>query len=409
MAALQYLTENELAALYPAVLAEGLTAVTRATDRLAGPEGVVETALREIQVLDELDAVEAPPGHEHFGDTLAQADLMQRTEWVAATQAWVCDMLQFARRGEGGPDSDVWRYQFRRPRPSGPSTLMPVDRVLRHFSHVIDTEDERSTPDTPLTHPLAFDRRRAQNQRVALARIGDPFIDALVEYVRWDDRGACAAMWRLRPKSRFARPAEVAYRFEFVVECPTAEAVAALPAARAWSREAIRRQADWLFPPFALTLWLGQDLEVVTDPSRLADLTAEYSKQRRPDGGRDFNLNADRWAAIEPHFPRSDWSRQVQRARQAAKGLLRSSEEWGARVEERSAAARRTFADRQAQATSRLAFLAGRHLAEERERTRVEGVVSAALLAGIEGPDVRLDSVAAVFLADWNPFTETDE
>lgn len=409
VAALQYLTENELAALYPAALAEGPVALARATDRLAGPKGVVETALREIQVLDELDAVEAPAGHEHFAETLAQADQMNRAAWLNATQTWVGDMLQFARRGEGGPESDVWRYQFRRPRPTGPSTLMPVDRMLRHFSHIIDTEDERSTPETPMTYPLAFDRRKAQNQRVALARIGDPFIDALVEYVNWDDRGASAAMWRFRPKSKFGKPAEVAFRFEFVIECPTAAAIEALPEDESTSAEAIRRQADWLFPPFALTIWLDQDLKIVTNATRLELLTEPYSKQKRPDGGRDFNLNAERWTAIEPHFSRAAWAKQVTSARKAAEKLLRGSKEWAARIEERLSAAKRDATERAAQNASRLAFLSGKHRSEERERTDVEKAVSAALLVGIQKPDVRLDSIAALFLANWNPFTETDE
>lgn len=408
VAALQYLTENELAALYPAVLAEGPAAVTKATERLAGTEGIVETALREIQVLDELDAVEAPPGHERFAEDLALSDQSNRAAWLAAAQTWVCDTLQFARRNEGGPDTEVWRYQFRRPRPTGPSTLMPVDRMLRHFSHMIDTEDERSTPEMPLTYPLAFDRRKAQNQRVALARIGDPFIDALVEYVNWDDRGACAAMWRFRPKTKFGKPAEVAYRFEFVVECPTAGALDALPEGGSWSPESIRRLADWLFPPFALTLWLDQDLKAVSNSARLAVLTEEYSK-KRPDGGRDFNLNAERWAVIEPHFGRGDWSKRVTAARKAADKLLRGSDEWTGRIDERLSAAKRDAAERDAQTASRLAFLSGKQRTEERSRTSVEKAMFAALIEGIQKPSVRLDSTAAVFLANWNPFTETDE
>lgn len=102
VAALQYLTENELVALHPAILTEGAAAVIRAADRIGGPEGAVETALRDIQILDELDAVEAPPGHEHFAEKLAQADHMRRADWLAASQTWICEMLNFARRSEGG-------------------------------------------------------------------------------------------------------------------------------------------------------------------------------------------------------------------------------------------------------------------------------------------------------------------
>ena len=88
--------------------------------------------------------------------------------------------------------------------------------------------------------------------------------------------------------------------------------------------------------------------------------------------------------------------------------LIRSKE-WANRIAERFDAAKRAAAEREAQVASRLAFLSGKHRTEERERTAIEKAVSSALLAGIQKPDVRLDSTAAIFLANWNPFTETDE
>lgn len=409
VAALQYLTETELAALYPAVLTEGASAVTAATNKLAGEEGLVETSLREIQVLDELDAVEAPPGHEAFADDLKQADDERKAAWEAATNTWANETLQFARRFDGGHESGVCRYQFQRPRPSGPSTLMPVDRLARQFAHVIDTEDERSTPEAPMTYPMSFDRRRSQNKRVALARIGDPFVDSLVAYVNWDDRGACSAVWRLRPKMKLAKPAEVAFRFEFVVQCPITDAVAELPPASSGAAQALRRQADWLFPPFPLSVWIDQDLEPVKNAARLALLGEDYSKARKPDGGRDFNLNATRWGVIEEHFPRKAWEKLVPAARTAAEKLLRGTPEWKDRVASRLAAAKRDAADRDAQTASRIAFLSGPHKAEEKARAKVEKAVQAALIAGVGKPAVRLDSVAAVFVASWNPFVGDDE
>jgi ATP-dependent helicase HepA len=409
VAALQYLTETELAALYPAALAEGAAALAAATEKLAGENGVVETALREIQVLDELDAVEAPAGHENFADELARADHETRADWQAVAHTWVVEGLQFARRQEGPPEADVGRYQFQRPRPTGPSTLMPVGRMVRHFGHIIDTDDERSTPERPMTYALAFDRRKAQNYNAALARIGDPFIDALVDYVNWDDRGAVAALWRYRPKTKLAKPAEVAFRFEFVVDCPIADALAALPKEGAWSAHAVRRQADWQFPPVPLSVWLDQNLDPVTNAARLALLTEDYSKMKRADGGKDFNLNAERWAALDPHFARAAWAKLVTAARKAAEEYVRGTDEWAARVTERLNAADRDAADRDAQTASRLAFLSGKHRDTEAARAKVERAVAAALRAGIETPAVRLDSIAAVFLANWNPFADLDE
>ena len=83
----------------------------------AAPVAEQRFLLRHIVKMEEL------AGHERFADELAQSDQSRRAAWLDATNTWVCDTLQFARRGEGGPEADVWRYQFRRPRPTGPSTL----------------------------------------------------------------------------------------------------------------------------------------------------------------------------------------------------------------------------------------------------------------------------------------------
>lgn len=408
VAALQYLTESELQELHRAVLDDGVAAVTAAADRLAGDEGLVETSLQEIQILDELDAVESPLGHGNFRDVLVEAETVQWPHWQDATHNWAGEALQFGRRNEGGPNSDVWRYQFRPQTGSGPSTLMPVSRLLRDFNHIIDVASQRFDPQSPWTYPLTFHRSKAQSRKAALARIGDPFIEALVKYMHWDDRGVCSALWRFRPEAAVAQSAEIAFRFDFIVECSIDNALAALPADGHWSANAIRGQADWLFPPFSLVVWLDQGLESIAE-DRLAVFAEGYSKAPRLDGGMDFNLNAERWATIEPQFPRFDWSRQVQMARGAAEQQLRTSSDWSMRIAERLKGAQRVNADRQAQADSRLAFLTGTHQAEERKRVQIEEAVWSALLDGIERPSVRLDSVGAVFLANWNPFTGTDE
>ena len=82
---------------------------------------------------------------------------------------------------------------------------MPVSRLERNFKGVID----RLAPIGcgPSIYPIAFDRQTAQRRRVlvdvfptkapkqtialpvAVGWIGDAFIDALADYVRWDDRG----------------------------------------------------------------------------------------------------------------------------------------------------------------------------------------------------------------------------
>ncbi|MCC7065849.1 MAG: hypothetical protein IT456_23785, partial [Planctomycetes bacterium] len=125
IAALQHMTASELETLYPTALGDGPDAVHAAAERLGGDEGLVEQALAEIQVLDQLDAVDVPLGHENFSEVLGEADIEQQTEWREAIDDWVTNALHFARRDQGGRDSGVWRYQFRRPAgEGGASTLM---------------------------------------------------------------------------------------------------------------------------------------------------------------------------------------------------------------------------------------------------------------------------------------------
>ena len=408
VAALQYMTEAELASLYPDVLLNGPSAFAVSADRLGGDGGEVRRVLDEIQVLDELDAVEVPPGHEAFARTLFREDNSRKLEWQEATHEWTEQMLQFARRNEGGHESGVWRYQLRRPIATGPSTLMPVSRLIRHFRYILDQHDERCTKAEPITYPITFDRGRAQRVRVSLARIGDPCINALAEYIAWDDRGAVSAMWRYRPGTKFTKPSEIAFRFDFIVECPIDEVVGVT--GRLQSHAAIRRQADWVFPPFAISVSIDENLEEIPDNSPKSNVLADtYSKKIRPDGGRDFNLNADRWTAIGAHFPRAEWVRLVEQARVAGERVVRESAQWRNEIQSRSNAARRNSSDRAAQTSSRLAFLTGAHRHEEQVRTETDQLVETALLRGIEKPSVKLDCVTAIFLADWNPFTDLDE
>jgi hypothetical protein len=165
-----------------------------------------------------------------------------------------------------------------------------------------------------------------------------------------------------------------------------------------------------VFPPFAISIWLDENLEPIPqNSSKSAVLAEQYVKRTLPDGGRDFNLNPDRWAAIASYFPRSDWVELVERARDAAERSVRESPRWEGEIESRRGAARRADADRDAQTASRLAFLAGAQRDNEAARAEAERAAAAALSRGIDNPTVRLDAAGAVFLADWIPFADADE
>ena len=80
-------------------------------------------------------------------------------------------------------------------------------------------------------------------------------------------------------------------------------------------------------PPFFQTIWIDQELVEVEDPIQLARLNATYQPEAVGQGGRDFNLNPNRWRNLDrlvlPQL--SDWSGLCNLARCRAEAPFRKS------------------------------------------------------------------------------------
>ena len=179
----------------------------------------------------------------------------------------------------------------------GKDTLLPLgdfDRSLLHsFEPVEDSPPEILYESVPLT----FDRQISQRRFARLARVGDPLIDAFAELLKTDDRGIAFAMWRYRPDmADLDSPAELAFRFDFVVEADAVPALRVLGTQPAGTHTAIRRTLDGCFPPLPATIWLDSNLQMIRDVERIGALSRSYNAEWNyidTARVRDFNLNRD--------------------------------------------------------------------------------------------------------------------
>ncbi len=105
-------------------------------------------------------------------------------------------------------------------------------------------------------------------------------------------------MWRFLPNHKCVGVAEVCFRFDFIVESDTTAALEVLLEAQRLtpaSSSAMRRRGDLALAPSFHTVWLDVELREVENPTLLAQLAAPYRPDPMDSGGRDYNLNPQRW------------------------------------------------------------------------------------------------------------------
>jgi ATP-dependent helicase HepA len=392
VAALQYLIEEEVPRVWEDLLLDGADGIRSAAARLGGEAGLVAEALRRIQVLDELDAVEATLDQRDFADRLIAVEELRGTEWQNAFYEWTVERLQFAQWPV--PQSAGWAfsYQFRRPW-SGSQTLVPVGRLVERFLDTIDRSATARHPIEPITHAMTFARNFARTTGTPLARVGHRFLDAMAEYLRWDDTGVAFGLWRVRPgRPVIDPPADLAFRFDFLIEADVAAAGAGL---------AVRRLADRLLPPEFVTVWVTGGLELPADQSLV--FAEPYRHDRVEPDGYDVNMRPGHWLALEPEFPPGDWDQRVRLARAAADRVVAAHLAASTRLAEHVERARTEAETRRNQLRTRTAFLPAAEAEIERNRAAADEQIWAALVAGIVRPAVRLDALGAVFVSDREP------
>ena len=417
VASLQYLIEAEFSRVWNDYLESGVEAIQDAISRLSGPEGLVERELRQIRSQSELDSFEFDPTSDiRFVRELTEMDLKSQALRDAA-DSWIKDRLHFNWRGENNIKDAVLRYQFcrrndMRERSGWQDTLLGVS----DFTGLIGRSFEKATgaPNEVLYEsvPLTFDRQVAQRRFARLARVGDPLIEAIARGLETDDRGVSFAMWRYRPDlNELDDPAELTFRFQFVIEADQGAALKVLEGEEGATASAIRRRLDEIFKPFSETIWLTSDLHAIRDSDRLELLNRPYDKNWHYNGtvqGRDFNLNCNGWTVVNEWWDAKFWFDLCRRSRIAAERILRSTSELQTVCERAAATCDQQRIRRCDALESRRVVSIGTVSESLGAEIDFEHRLTQAMQVGIRQPIVRVDSIGAVFLSKNNPFVQRE-
>jgi ATP-dependent helicase HepA len=255
----------------------------------------------------------------------------------------------------------------------------------------------RTTFQPVVNRPGSYFRRAAVTRPDArLFRVGEPLIDALAGYMRWDDRGQTFAFWR---PTHYALDDEAFYRFDYLIDAATEETEDLVGAvAERLDPRAIQRRADSHLPPSLETIWTTLEGFEVLDGETLKVLNRPYD----PSTG-DLNLNSERRWALDQLVGAADWSSRCHLARVKSEGALRSRDDF----EAATVAAVVSFEAASRYATimkrTRLPVLTTRQRVREEEELEIDERIDRALAAGLRSPRVRLDAIGLVVMSRHLP------
>lgn len=413
IASLQYVLDESMQRVWAEFLDSGADAFTETRERLSGDEGVVAGEFRRILAQDEIDAFDTDVITQGVADELEANDRQLSRVAPTAFKNWVIRNLRFRRTGEERNRDEVFTYEFTRRidvgrRPRGRDTLMPADEFRRLFEDSID-DVEVELPTQFMTVPFSFDRVMAQRRSCRLLRVGDPFVDAFEAFTRWDDRGVSYAFWRYMPSYRSVETPDVYFRFDYVVS-PNPQPLDDLCKRHLGaSRNALLRRSRAIMQPMFGTIWLDADLELVTPSDERRKLLDIGFSKTRTTSWQDFNLNRDRWNAAAKIYDMSLWRDRCFAARERSEEVLRKESKLPEWSEKCVVKATRQGGEIQQQYRSRLAMANGEIKTSIESDLAFEAEFLDAQIDSFRYPEVRADSVGAVFLSNQMPFEEQDD
>lgn len=405
VASLQYVINQSVRDLARSLVTDGAGAIQDLISRSIGAQGLIEREIKAIDQQDSLDALGTPTTE--FFDDLSEVD----ADWksiAADTSGWLDQMLQFGRYHDNPPSADSepsppFRYVYSA---RSSHTLFPLSDFVKHCAGALDLSATRRGERVIRTIPYTF-RRRSALQRTArvsgvgLLRYGDPLMNGINSFTETDDRGKAFAMWRFDPTYVGHSVAEVYLRFDFLVEADINFGVKILGEFRKKTNSAIaaiRRRGDMALPPFYHSIWLDQELKLVSDATVLKLLGRPYQVELEQHRARDANLNSDRWEKLaQLKIPELEyWSELCFKARALAEealrlepGLLGSL----ARARQRTLRIDQgRLSQLRARSRSYLSLDVGDELVFE-ER------LSSALHEGVSAPSIRVDTIGAIFMS----------
>ena len=415
IASLQYVIESEFSSLWANFVDCGSEAFDETAQKISGDEGTIEKEFRNLRSQADLDSFEYDLNSDiGLVERILKCDV-KSSDLRAAAHDWIHSALHFAWRGEEGPRDSVLRYQYSgridsRNQNGSPVTLLPLSLFRRALSRCFEISDGVARGILYESQPVTFDRQIAQRRFAPLARVGDPLIDGFARLMSFDDRGTSFAYWRYCPDlTELDSPAELAFRFDFVVQADATRVAEAIANSREIARTAIRRILDSFLSPFPKSIWLDSELKLISDPDRLRILSVGYDRHRGWPGNpsaKDFNLNNERWRIVRQWWDPDHWRTLCRRAREAAEQHLRSASQLQEHCEESARAYQYAVQSRCEILESRRSLASG--LAVDRLTKDIENEreLAKAMVVALLNPSVRVDSIGAIFLSNQNPFTQ---
>lgn len=393
VASLQQAVDNATDEAWHILLQMGLDGVPAAVARVREMLDAEIERVREQDALDSLEtSVDERSVYARIADVESNASTFAQVgdDLLAANSA--AGNLRFERRGNPATGLGGYESLGRLPGKHAQIPLIPASRLVRDF--------------LPLKgHVGTFIREVALScEDVHLYRYGDPFIDAVSDFLWHDDRGRAFGMWRWMPE--WPREDTPLYRFDYAVEANPLE----VPSSRDPRSElvtvtagidqlALTRRADGIFPPMIVSVWMTAGAQELTSQSHLDALGAPYAKPGTTRAGGDYSLNRVRIQDAYDLIPEHHWGESWRSAERAAQHLIRSRDDVRSAVQRATAIAERDASTRLSQLRLRAMRTAGSELVRLQEEIQREEVIARAMAAAVTAPSLRLDSTGIVVLS----------
>ena len=349
--------------------------------RLATALSEERRRLDEQFALDRLEMGESDA--HHLFERLTEAEAADR-KFAKAMSGWWEKVLRLDRYVPDDSAGDRFVLRWR------DSTLAPREPWEDEIERALDV-------------PLTYDRRVALDHAgTRLVRSGNPLVEVLPRFLRYDDRGTAFATWRTDPRLPDSVQGEwVGFRLTYAVELDADALVSALSDVPGVSLGGVRRRADLLFAPWVETVFVDSSLELVTDPDLVKVLKRPYQTAGPYPGAGDTNLADARSAlsgVLEP--------RHFAELCAAIKGRRFELVEGRPEYQERLAEARlraRTELSVRAERLERRAAAQRREFGAGDMTSGAETAVIQAITEALAGQLARLDSVGLMILSRMRP------
>ncbi|MBB6055495.1 protein DpdE [Tolumonas osonensis] len=286
IASLQYLVDEELKWLNDHLYSLGEESMMQLRERLDGEGGRLAVEKQRIEMQEVLlqidgDIIEA----REYADALAEID-----EHEAEFHYCARNLMSKVLRFDFILDKELppaFRYRFN-PGDWVTGTLVSPQRLQKHCRLGFDLNKPGGS--SPMTWPLSYNRADTTHGKIRPARLGEPFHDAILRLLDFEERGIASAVLRITP--RMGDEQKIFFRYDFLIEANV-------------KTPAQQRLADHLMPPETITLWLNLAAEQITNVDVLKILDEPYSPKKN--GGHHLNLNEERWAQIAHCISAKEW------------------------------------------------------------------------------------------------------